>query len=207
MNFDRLAPFYQAMERLAAGGRLQRCRVAFLGAIPPPRRVLILGEGRGNFLAELRKRFPEASVVVVDASARMLEHAKRRAGETSAEFIHTDVLSWTPESGGFDLIVTHFFLDCLTADELDVLIPRLADWASPEAHWLLADFEIAPRGLARWRSRWIVALLYRFFRITCGLKADSLVAPDPKLASAGFRLAGRMTSEWGLLKSECWRRP
>ncbi len=207
MNFDRLAPFYQAMERITAGGRLQRCRVAFLDEIPPPRMVLILGEGRGNFLVELRKRFPEATVVVVDSSARMMEHAKRNAGESSAEFIHADVLNWTPESGGFDLIVTHFFLDCFTADELDVLVPRLADSAAPEAHWLLADFEIAPRGLARWRSRWIVALLYRFFRITCGLKADALVSPDPKLAGAGFRLERRMTSEWGLLKSECWHRP
>lgn len=207
MNFDRLAPFYQAMERITAGGRLQRCRVAFLDEIPPPRRVLILGEGRGGFLAELRKRHPAAEVVVVDASARMLESAKARAGKSGVEFVHADILGWSPERAGFDLIVTHFFLDCFTAGELARLIPRIAEWAAPEADWLLADFEIAPKGFARLRSQWIVALLYRFFRITCGLRADALVPPDGLLAAAGFRRSRRITREWGLLKSEWWVRP
>ena len=206
MNFDRLAPFYQTMERIAAGDRLQRCRLAFLDDIPPPRKVLIAGEGRGFFLAELRKRFPAADVVVVDSSLRMLEYAKEKSGGSRVDFIHADILEWTPESDGFDLIVTHFFLDCFTACELDLLVPRLGAWASPEANWLLADFEIAPKGLARWRCRVIVMLLYRFFRITCGLRAGSLTPPDGGLCKAGFHLVMRKTTEWGLLKSEWWGR-
>jgi len=207
MNFDRLAPFYQAMERITAGGRLQRCRVAFLDEIPPPRKVLITGEGRGAFLAELMEQFPAAEVMVVDSSARMLAFAKAKAVGDRVEFVHADVMDWAPENGGFDLIVTHFFLDCFTACDLGVLVPRLADWAAPDANWLLADFEIAPKGLARWRSRLILNLLYRFFRITCGLKAEALVSPNGLLADAGFRMNRQNTSEWGLLKSEWWQRP
>jgi hypothetical protein len=36
MNFNRLAPFYRAMEVIVAGGKLQRCWVALLGEIPAP---------------------------------------------------------------------------------------------------------------------------------------------------------------------------
>ena len=35
----------------------------------------------------------------------------------------------------------------------------------PDADWLLADFEIAPAGPARWRSRVILAMLYQFFAV------------------------------------------
>ena len=57
MTFDRLAPFYRVMKFFTAGGKLQRCRTAFLGEIPVPRRVLLAGEGHGRSLpASLRGR-------------------------------------------------------------------------------------------------------------------------------------------------------
>jgi len=37
-NFDFLAAHYRWMEWVLAGRKLQRCREAFLGSIPPPRR-------------------------------------------------------------------------------------------------------------------------------------------------------------------------
>jgi hypothetical protein len=43
-DFDRLAPHYGWMESLLAGRKLQRCRAAFLHAIPPPRRALVAPE-------------------------------------------------------------------------------------------------------------------------------------------------------------------
>lgn len=206
MTFDRLAPFYPAMESIAAGGKLQRCRLAFLDEIPAPRRVLLAGEGHGRFLTECTRRFPEAEIVVVDASARMLEIAMRKPGASRVEFIHSDLLEWQPQEGDFDLIVTHFFLDCFPADSLATIVARLAGLAAGDAHWLLADFQIAPTRMAGLRCRVIVALLYRFFRITCGLHADALVSPDADLIKSGFLRHRRITTELDLLKSEWWRR-
>jgi ubiquinone/menaquinone biosynthesis C-methylase UbiE len=180
MNFDRLAPFYRAMEALAAGGKLQRCRLAFLGEIPVPRTILLAGEGHGRFLPECLRRFPEAHIVVIDSSRRMLEIAKSRVDPARVEFIHADLLEWSGPSATFDLVVTHFFLDCFTADELPFVIGKLASVAAPEANWLLADFEIAPAGAARWRSRLIVGMLYRFFKIVTGLHASTLIPPTEK---------------------------
>jgi hypothetical protein len=207
MSFDLLAPFYQFIESVSVGGLLQRCRTAFLDEIPAPRRVLLAGEGHGRFLTECARRFPDARIVVVDASERMLGIAKRRCGAARVEFVHADLRDWAPEDSEFDLIVTNFFLDCFPADVLEVIVGRLAMHASEDAHWLLADFQVSSRRLERLRCRVILALLYRFFRITCGLQAVELISPDSCLEQAGFRLGRRMTFDWGLLKSEWWHRP
>jgi len=210
MNFDRLAKAYGSLEAITAGTRLQRCRVAFLDAIPVPRRVLLAGEGHGRFLPECVRCFPHARIVVVDASAVMLEVARKRLTQPGAaarvEFVHADVSHWEGAGGGFDLIVTQFFLDCFPAGALARVVARLAALATPDAHWLVADFHLAAGRWARWRSRLIVELLYRFFRLVCGVEADRLIEPDAYLEDAGFCCHRRVTSEWGLLKSEWWRR-
>ena len=206
MNIDRLAPVYRAMEFFTAGGKLQRCRMAFLDEIPAPRSILLVGEGHGRFLPECARRFPDATIVVVDSSRRMLAIATSKVSSPLVEFLHADFLDWHPPRGSFDLVVTQFFLDCLTAEELTLAAAKLGIAAAPRATWLVADFELAPAGWARLRSRWIVAILYRFFRITSGLRAGELVPPDRDLETAGFRREDRRVYEWGLLKSERWSR-
>ena len=178
MSFDRLAPFYRAMEFFAAGGKLQRCRLAFLDDIPVPRRVLLAGEGHGKFLPECVRRFPEAEILMVDISLRMLEIARGKVSSDLVTFIHADFLEWDGPRGRFDLIVTNFFLDCFPPDELAAVVEKLGEIAAPDADWLLADFEIAPAGPARWRSRVILAMLYQFFAVATGLRARALAPPD-----------------------------
>jgi SAM-dependent methyltransferase len=206
MNFDRLAPFYRTMEAITAGGKLQRCRLAFLDEIEPPTRVLLAGEGHGRFLPECLKRFPEAEIVVVDSSQRMLEIAAAKANSGRVAFVHADLLEWTPPPGSFDLIVTNFFLDCFPAGPLAAVVSRLGNAATADAHWLIADFQIAEGRASAIRSRAILALLYPFFRLVTGLKARSLHPPERDLEKAGFTLHRRITHDWGLLKSEWWRR-
>lgn len=211
MSFDLLAPHYRWMEWLAAGDKLQRCRTACLDSVPGPAKVLIYGEGNGRFLAELCRRFPHVGITVVDASAKMIDLARRRLarqGLSSAkiEFVHADALTWTPPAANYDLIVTHFFLDCFRQDQLQQLVPVIANAAKLHAHWLLADFKSAPSGLKRWRSEWILALMYLFFRWATKLPARTLTPPDPLLVAAGFTLRQHIESDWGMLHSDCWSR-
>ena len=72
MSFDRLARIYGVLEAITAGGKMQKCRVAFLDDIPAPRKVLLAGEGHGRLLWECVRRYPESRIVVVDSSAGML---------------------------------------------------------------------------------------------------------------------------------------
>ncbi len=210
-DFDGLAPHYAWMEWLLAGGKLQRCRAAFLQTMSLPRRALIVGQGHGLFLTELLRAHPGVRCTCVDSSARMLEaaRARLRAGgwaEAGVEFIHADILAWAPPRGEFDLIVTHFVLDCFRPEELERVVPKLSEAAAPGACWLLADFREPPAGPAKWRARAILEVMYLFFRWAAGLPASRLTPPDSILARHGFSLRRRLTFDWGLLHSDLWMR-
>jgi ubiquinone/menaquinone biosynthesis C-methylase UbiE len=207
-DFDWLAPHYRWMEWLLAGRKLQRCRAAFLPAIPAPRRALVVGEGHGPFVAALLKAYPEVRCTCVDASARMLEAAKGqlRASEietTRIEFVHADILNWTG-TGQYDLIATHFVLDCFRPDQLDRVSTHLREMAAPGAHWLLSDFQEPAKGPAKWRARAILEMMYLFFRWATDLPASELTPPDSFLSRNGFLLQQREVFDWGLLHSDLW---
>lgn len=212
MSFDTLAPHYRWMESLLAGKKLHRCRTAFLDDLPTARNILLLGEGHGRSLVEYRRRFPHAHITCVDASARMLAQARRnltrhRMTADRIEFIHADVLDWPHPPASSDLIVTNFFLDCFRAEQVAQIVTRLATAATPEANWLLADFQVPGAGWKRLRSRLIIGCLYMFFRVTTRLPAQQLTPPAPLLERAGFLLQRRIETEWGLLHSDWWQRP
>lgn len=209
MSFDTVAPHYRWMEFVLAGNKLQRCRTAFLSEISSANSILILGEGHGRFLPECHRAFPEAKITCVDASAKMLAIAEKKTARAEAnrniEFIHADALNWMPQNQ-FDLIATHFFLDCFTPAQLKILIPKISRAAAPNAVWLIADFQAPNAGLQRIRARLILWAMYLFFRIVTRLPARELTAPDAFLKRNGFFLRERRVSEWGLLKSDFWER-
>lgn len=211
MSFDTLAPYYRGMESILAGQKLHRCRTAFLDNIPVARNILLMGEGHGRGLVECRRRFPSARIICVDASARMLDQARRNLARHKLtadciEFVHADVLQWSPPAAAYDLIVTNFFLDCFRAEQVAQIITRLATAATSEANWLLADFQVPHAGWKRLRSRLIIGSLYTFFRAMTRLPAEQLTPPAPFLEHAGFTLQRRTETEWGLLHSDWWKR-
>jgi ubiquinone/menaquinone biosynthesis C-methylase UbiE len=211
MSFDRLAPYYCWIELSLAGGKLHRCRTAFLGQIPTPKNILLLGEGHGRSLVECRRTFAHAQITCVDASADMLIQARRQLSRhnleaNQVEFIHADALNLAAPPHRYDLVVANFFLDCFRPDQLEKIIFKITTSSTPDASWLLADFQIPDAGWRRIRSQLILWLLYRFFRATARLPAHKLTKPDSLLEKAGFTLHRRIESEWGLLHSDWWRK-
>jgi ubiquinone/menaquinone biosynthesis C-methylase UbiE len=194
------------MERVLAGQKLQRCRAAHLSKISAPTHALLMGEGHGRFLSEFVQRFPNSEVVCVDASEKMLAQARQSIpNATTVEFVRADIFDWQPRKQ-FDLIVTNFFLDCFNADQLHLVIKKLANAASADANWLLADFCEPATGWKKWRARWILASMYLFFRAATKLPASHLTAPDPSLLQNGFTLQHRTIYDWGLLHADLWLR-
>src|SRR5687768_10747406 len=103
MSFDRLAPHYRWMEWLLAGRKLQRCRTAFIDTLPPVRQALLLGEGNGRFLRAFLLGQPGARVTCLDASARMLQAARRNVHASGrVNFVCCDVAEWKPPRNAFD---------------------------------------------------------------------------------------------------------
>jgi ubiquinone/menaquinone biosynthesis C-methylase UbiE len=211
VSFDAVAPWYRTLETVAFGNALQRARTACLNEIASARRALMLGEGNGRFLAALLQRHPLIRVDCVDSSERMLALARRQVVETipaeirRVQFLQGDVITWTPPDR-YDLIVTHFFLDCFNTRQVGLVVAKLAQAAAPNAVWLLADFRIPDGGFARLHARVWLALMYWFFRGVAGIEAHSLVDPSPFLRAEAFTLARQDLYRVGMLKSELWRR-
>jgi SAM-dependent methyltransferase len=211
MSFDTLAPYYRGMELVTAGGMLQRCRTAFLAETKNCRHALLLGEGPGRFLVELLQINPRIEVTCVEQSPRMIAEAVcqlRREGlnETRVQFVPSDALTWRPPRAKFDLVATHFFLDCFGPEELERLVANVGEATTAGARWLLTDFYLPRHGWQRWRARAVLALMYFFFRAATGLSASKLTPVDGFLRKAGFRLAGQRFANFGLVHADFWIR-
>jgi hypothetical protein len=211
MNFDRLAAHYHWMERLFAGGLMQRCRTAFLSRTINCRRALLVGEGTGKFLVELLRINPKIQITCIEHCEGMIQQTRQRLAAEKLDcariqFQQIDALDWTPSSEKFDLLVTNFFLDCFRAEQLQKLVPLLAESTTAEAVWLLADFRVPERGWQRGRAKIILVLLYGFFKLTTALSANRLTPPDKFLSEAGFKLAERRLANFGFAYADLWMR-
>lgn len=214
-NFDRLAGIYRWMEMLSFGPWLGRCRSAFLDEMRTPRRALVLGDGDGRFTARLLRENSKVLLEAVDNSPAMLAALVRRTGKDGIRVKATlaDLRAWSPDpamgEGGrrYDLVVTHFFLDCLTTDEIEGLVSRVRPYLAAEAKWVVSEFGIPEGWFGRWVARPLVGLLYWAFGWMTGLKVRRLPDHVSALEKAGFRIRRRKRWLGGLLVSECWGVP
>jgi tRNA (cmo5U34)-methyltransferase len=196
VNFDKVAPHYRWLERVAFGRALEECRAALLPQIAGCERALCIGDGDGRFTELLLKAQP-CMRVDVERSRSMIRLARQRS---SATFFHANALAFTPDDR-YDLVVTHFVLDTFTDAQVSTLVPRVRKSAAG-GFWLISEFQAC--GPA---SRFLIWLMYRFFRITAGLRVESI--PDYRAAfiSSGFTLQKSWTKWNGFLISELWRIP
>ncbi len=210
-NFDRVARLYRWAEYLALGPMLERTRLHHLdthslAGVTSSRshpRVLVLGDGDGRFTAALLAHNPRLKVHALDLSATMLTllHARAPAAQT----YHLDARERLPP-GTWDLVVTHFFLDCLTQAEIESLALRLRPSLRPGALWLVSEFRIPP-GILRLPARLYVRALYFAFRILTGLRIKRLPDHASALRAAGFKPVSLHHKMLGMLTTEVWRKP
>lgn len=211
MNFDGLAPIYPWMERLLAGNLMHRCRTAHLSHCQDRRRALLVGEGTGRFLVELLRSNPRVRITCVEQSAKMIKQMRKRLArqcleEDRVSFENADFLQWPMPAEPFDLVATHFFLDCFDGEQLQDVIAKLAAVSGRDALWLLSDFQLPARGFQRWRAAIIIGALYRFFQLTTQLSANQLCCPDQWMEAAGYILQERASLSFGLTHSDLWQK-
>ena len=214
MSFDRVAPHYRWLETITFGTTLQRARTFFVGEATRAKRVLIVGEGNGRFLLELLRDAEGAQIDCVDSSAAMLDLARQRLARHHPDaigrvrFIRSTLEDWPLPDCRYDLIVTHFVLDCFPPQPLEAVVAKLAHAATPAANWLLADFDYPATPARRLHARLWIAAMYLFFRTVAGIEARSLVDPSLLLQSHGFVCRQRKEFCRGMVKTEVWtRRP
>jgi hypothetical protein len=209
-NFNRLARLYRWMEFLSFGPWLWLTRRTFLGNLSHCRQALVLGDGDGRFTQSLLRANSAVRIDAVDGSAAMLHALVRRAGgDADRVRVHlADIRGWQPPAPivapPYDLIVTHFFLDCLTTQEVLTLAARVRSAVSPGALWIVSEFAV-PRGwLGRFVARPLVAALYFSFGLLTGLEVRTLPDHAAALDRAGFTLLERRSRLGGVLIAELW---
>ena len=104
----------------------------------------------------------------------------------------------------YDLIVTHFFLDCLTTPEVQSLAESLHAAVSPAAVWVVSEFAVPPGWFGRLIARPLVSGLYLAFGWLTGLAVRTLPDHSQALRKAGFTLQNRRRWLAGLLIAELW---
>ena len=207
-NFDRIAQPYQFLEHISFGRALERCRIHFMPRLLDRKLGLVLGDGDGRFVAALLSANQDIEADAVDTSAFMLRLLSQCAGNipNAANRLRTyqaNALSFRLKVS-YDLVATHFFLDCLTQAELDALVARITPHLAPGALWVVSDFRV-PNGLARLPARILIRALYLGFRLLTGLRTTSLPDHAHALRAAGFARIEHHHSLAGILTTELWQ--
>lgn len=210
-KYGRLDRAYQSLEYMAFGRGLERARGHYLNRLSDCRRIAIFGAGDGRVLAPLLAAAPHAECLSIDADAQMTRLAEARAREANAEtrvrFTTADARTVELDPASFDALVTQFFLDCFTAEDLDRLIPKIGAALTQNGLWLFADFAIPARpAYARLRAKLWVALLCAFFRWRAGHPLRSLPPMEPLLVKHGFQREETFDQSAGLIRSAVYRR-
>jgi len=209
-DFDRLARPYRWLEYATFGPFLWRCRIRYLAEMRTCSSALVLGDGDGRFTAKLLRENSKIRVHAVDGSRGMIgtleNAAKANASRLTAEV--ADLRTWSPgHAASYDLIVSHFFLDCLTSGEVAGLALRVAAAATPGARWAVSDFVVPSTRFGSLVARPIVAALYAIFGWLTHLRVRSLPDHGEGLAAAGWSLQAEHVQLRGLLTSQLWLRP
>src|SRR3984957_8382186 len=207
MNADRIASSYRWLEYAAFGLALEQARYDFLSHAAAARRVLILGEGDGRFLARLLRCNRNTSVAVVESSGRMIQLARSRAapGDRSrVEFHQIDAVAHPLPSGPFDCVVSHFFLDILSCSDAEALIGKVSAQLFPGANWLVSEFQEPPSGVRQLHARLWLFAMYGFFSMTTGLNTAKLPPYRNMLQRRGLTEIDYRERRFGLIRSRVW---
>jgi len=207
-DFNALAGPYRWLEYLSFGPYLQRSRKQFLPQLASCQSALVLGDGDGRFTAALLRANSSIRVHAVDASPAMLRALMRRAGPNHSRLSteRADIRRWSPDrKNNYDLVATHFFLDCLTTAEVADLAIRVTPSTIACAAWVFSDFAIPPSLYGRMVAAPLVSLLYLTFRLLTHLEPQALPDHNTVLNTAGWALQSQHSRLGGLILSQLWR--
>ena len=200
--FDRIAPVYDAMNRVMTLGLDQRWRRATVRAAVHERdHVLDACCGTGDLAVAAWKKAGAGHVVGLDFSERMLERARRKAPEL--EWVQGDVLALPFEDGSFDSAVVGFGVR--NVEDLEVALKELRRMLRPGGR--LGILEITtPRGwLAPFYRLWFDRVVPLLGRLLPGgdaytyLPASVRRFPGPEELAGLMRAAGFVDVGYRLL--------
>lgn len=186
-------------------GALHRSQTFFLSRLQKSDNVLVVGGGTGRFLVDLLKVGESLKVTYVDISPGMILKAKKKVNKLGKSE-HVEFICGGLESipnGKYDLICTHYFLDCFEEGELFGVIQQFKSLLSKDGLWHFTDFYLDDSSSMFRKS--FVSFLYFFFRSFCGLKVKKLANFKELFSKNGLQLKEEGYFYRGLLRTGLYR--
>ena len=190
--FDRIAPVYDAMNRLMTAGLDRRWRAETVReAVRPGDRVLDACCGTGD-LALAAQRAGAGEVVGLDFSERMLERARRKA--SGIEWIRGDVLALPFADASFDAATVGFGIR--NVDDLEAGLRELRRVLKPGGSLAILEITTPSGALAPFFRVWFDRVIPLLGRVLPGggaytyLPASVRRFPRPEDLAALLRSAG-----------------
>ncbi|MES0491759.1 MAG: methyltransferase domain-containing protein [Leptospirales bacterium] len=173
-NYDKIASCYDLL-LLGSGGYLKKSQLKLLTYVPDVDKALLVGEGTGNFLKQLKKQKDISTIVYIDSSLQMCRIARKknriRKNRQKNYFICGDLDS-IQNRVDFSLVTTHYFLDQFEETSLQTTMKKIAQKIHPGGYWLFTDF-MPPETLFQ---KAVIYFLYLFFRKFSNIEAKRI--PD-----------------------------
>lgn len=202
-RFNWIARQYDLLVKIVFGEKLHDAQLHFLKEVGSTDHVLILGGGSGKFLESLLRARPGVSVLYVEASSEMISLAKRRISAASdVIFIHGTQAD-IPAQRKFDAVITNFFLDLFSKEEIEQLSLQISTKLKPSAKWLATDFvESAKR-----KHKFLLGLMYWFFTVTGSIRVKELPPWKAAMINSGLMIVEERSFIDGFVCSVICRKP
>ncbi|MBB5646315.1 class I SAM-dependent methyltransferase [Pedobacter cryoconitis] len=174
-NYDSIADYYDVLSRMVFFRAQVKAQIQQLSAVPANSTILIAGGGTGWILEELAKVHSSGlKITYVEISSKMLERSKKRAVKGNrVEFIHAAMEDFKP-SGFYDVLITAFFFDNFSADNIRLIFNQLNALLKPGGIWLFADFYYTKQSGKRWQLL-LLKSMYLFFSKISSVEAKTLI--------------------------------
>jgi len=146
LRFKALTRFYDPVVRLTTRERTVKSALIDYAGVPPGATVVDLGCGTGTLTIGLKRKYPSARVIGLDADPAILEFAKAKADVAGidVEFVECCASDMPFASGSADRFVSSLFFHHLQADIKKRVLSEsfrilaadgelhISDWGKPE---------------------------------------------------------------------------
>ena len=198
-----MAFIYDSLAGMVFGKSIQKAQSVWLDSIPDNGKVLILGGGTGFILEELDRLELPLKVTYIEPSSAMMSRARKRL---PFKLIEVDFIQDTHRAAfgmdRFDVVMTNFFLDVFTQDELGKVVQQISSLVDKDGVWLLTDF--VKTGI--WWQNALIKLMYLFFKVTAGLEGNRLLNFEAYLSEEGYRVVKQKYFYYGMIRSDVYKR-
>ena len=107
-----------------------------------------------------------------------------------------------PSGMVFDVVITNFYLDLFSDEKLKRTLQRIHVHTEPTSTWLAVDFVDGQI----WWHRWMLKIMYLFFRAVCDIEAKELPRWHQRLQEAGWRETHGKFWYGAFIRSTVWER-